>query len=153
MKNKKIILLITVLIISLLFIGKDKINCFVTNYKLRNSNIIINKPDKVIFLEQFNNTNNSKSFNLSLVELGGRGCKPCMRMDTVLSELKNIYNDDINIKIIRVTDKENRKIAKYFGVNAIPTQIIIDKNGNEIFRHTGFISIKELETIINNRIN
>jgi len=151
MKNKKLnIVLIIVVILASIFLlfGKDKLNCFITNYKLKNSDIIINQPDSIIYMRQFINTNDSKPFKISFVELGGYGCKPCMRMDTVLAEIKTIYNDKININIVRVTDKENRKIAKYFGINAIPTQIIIDKTGKERFRHTGFLSVEELVGII-----
>jgi len=152
MKNKKLnIVLIIVVILASLFLlfGKDKLNCFITNYKLRNSDITVNQSDSLVYMRQFTNTNNSKPFKISFVELGGYGCKACMRMDTVLAKIKTIYNDKINIQVVRVTDKENRKIAKYFGVNAIPTQIIIDKTGKEHFRHTGFLSVEELVEIIN----
>ena len=45
--------------------------------------------------------------------------------------------------------RENRKYAKYFGANTIPTQIIMNKTGEDIFRHTGFLSREELEKMIN----
>ena len=156
MKNKKInILLIVIITIAtlLLFFGKDKLNCAITNYKLRNSDIVINQTDSAKFLAQFHNTNKSKYFELSLIEFGGYGCKPCMKMDTVLADLGKIYGEKLNIKIIRVTEKEGRKTAKYFLVNEIPTQIIIDKNGIEIFRHTGFLSKDELVKLLNKHID
>jgi len=131
-----------------LFFAKDKLNCFVTNYHLRNNNIVVSQSDSIRFFKQFNNSSNNNNFDLSLVELGGFGCKPCIRMDTVLMEIKNIYKERVNIKVYRVTDKENRKIAKYFGISAIPTQIIMDKNSKEVFRHTGFLSTEELNKIL-----
>ncbi len=151
MKNKKInILLIVVTVIFFigLFFAKDKLNCFVTNYKLRNNDVEINKTDSVTFFEQFNNSSNTYLFKLSLIELGGYGCKPCMKMDTVLQKIKTIYKDEVNIKTFRVTTDKGKLIAKYFGVNTIPTQIIFDINGNEVYRHTGFLSKHDLETKI-----
>ena len=124
--------------------AKDKLSCFVTNYNLKNNDIIVNKSDSLDYFSQFNNADNSKLFELSLIELGGYGCKPCMKMDTVLSVLGEIYKEKLNIQIVRVTDDEGKIIAKYFGVNAIPTQIIIDNKGDELFRHTGFISKEKL---------
>jgi thioredoxin 1 len=33
---------------------------------------------------------------------------------------------------------------KYYGIAAIPTQVLLDKTGKEFFRHTGYLSTKEL---------
>lgn len=152
MKNKKInivIIAITLIIFIVLILVKDKLNCFITNYYLRNNDIIVNQNDSLIFFQQFDNTSNTYDFELSFIELGGFGCKPCMRMDTVLLELAQVYKNKVKIKTFRVTDDKGKTIAKYFGVNAIPTQIILDKNGKEVFRHTGFLSKEDLENIIN----
>ncbi len=148
MKSKKlniIFIVLSVLVFLLLFFGKDKLTCFVTIYQLKNNNAVVNKSDSIEFFKQFNNVSNTYSYNVSLVELGGFGCKSCVKMDTILQSLNNIYDDKINIKTFRVTTDEGKVIANYFGVNAIPTQIIIDKNGNEVFRHTGFLSKNDLE--------
>jgi thioredoxin 1 len=156
MKNKKLNIVLIIIVVSvslLLLLGKDKLNCAITNYKLRNSDIEINQTDSAKFLAQFHNTDKSKDFELSLIEFGGYGCKPCMKMDTVLADLGKKYGEKLNIKIIRVTEKEGRKTAKYFSVNEIPTQIIIDRNGIEIFRHTGFLSKDELIKLINMHID
>ena len=155
MKNQKLnilFILIIILITLSLFLAKDKLNCFVTKYNLNNNGVVISQTDSLKYLAQFNNSNKAKIFQISLIELGGKGCKPCMKMDTVLSEIKEEYKEKINIKIVRVTDDNGKKVAKYFGVNAIPTQIIIDKNGKEVFRHTGFISKTELRKIKENRL-
>ena len=151
MRNKKlniVLIVLSVLVFLLLFLAKDKLTCFVTSYQLKNSDIVINKSDSIEFFKQFNNSQNTYSYKLSLVELGGFGCKPCMKMDTVLQEIKTIYKEKINIKTFRVTTDGGKVIAKYFGDNAIPTQIIINRNGNEVFRHTGFLLKNDLEAEI-----
>ncbi len=155
MKNKKLNIVLIVLFITLfllLFFAKDKLSCVVTNYELRNNDIIVYQTDSAKFFMQFDNSENTKEFELSLIELGGEGCKPCIRMDTVLLELGQIYKSKVNIRTFRVTNEKGKTIAKYFGINTIPTQIIIDKNGVEIFRHTGFLSTDELDDLIKNYI-
>jgi thioredoxin 1 len=151
--KKKIVIIVVVVISLVVLFGRDKINCIVTNFNLRNNSVVINQSDSAIYLAQFNNLNGEKLFKLSLIELGGYGCKPCMRMDTVLAELGEELGDTINIKKIGITNRESWKIAKYFGVSAIPTQIIINKEGEEVFRHTGFISKEALSNEINSVIN
>ncbi len=148
MKNRTlafVLIGLTFLVLILLFFGKEKLNCFVTNYHLRHNNIEVTQNDSIRFFKQFKNTDNPAEFQLSLIELGGFGCKPCMQMDTVLLELKSIYGNKVKIETYRVTDKTGRKIAKYFGVNTIPTQIVLNKSGKEVFRHTGFLSKEEIE--------
>jgi thioredoxin 1 len=39
---------------------------------------------------------------------------------------------------------ENLPWMKYYGISAVPMQILLDKQGNEFFRHYGFISAEEL---------
>ena len=75
-----------------------------------------------------------------------------MRMDTVLAEISQFYGSDLNLKIIRLTDRENRKIAKYFGVQMIPSQVILNTEGEEVFRHTGFLSKEDLQAEIDKHL-
>lgn len=48
---------------------------------------------------------------------------------------------------MNVSKQETQEWTKYFGIAAIPTQIILDNNGHEIFRHTGLISAEDLGTV------
>ncbi|RLD66858.1 MAG: hypothetical protein DRI84_03855 [Bacteroidetes bacterium] len=145
-KRRNILLLIIGLSLAIIaFLSKDKLSCFKINYQLQHSDIVLVKTDSTQYFEQFKNTENLQKIKLSLFEFGGQGCKPCMRMDTVLTEIKSIYGDALNLKIVRVTSRENRKIAKYFGVRMIPVQVILNTDGEEVFRHIGFLSKEELQ--------
>jgi thioredoxin 1 len=59
----------------------------------------------------------------------------------------------VNIVFLNVTLPENQYLIKYFGIAAIPTQVILDKRGEEFFRHTGFYSTKNLSVQIDTRID
>jgi len=144
-KRNIIIVAILVLIAIAGYFAKDKLSCFKINYELQHSDIEVLHSDSVLYFEQFKNTNGQHEFKLSMIEFGGQGCRPCMRMDTVLAEISQFYGSDLNLKIIRLTDRENRKIAKYFGVQMIPSQIILNAEGEEVFRHTGFLSKEDLQ--------
>ena len=136
MKSKKlniVLIIFSITVFVLLFFAKDKLNCFVTNYHLRNNDAMVTKSDSVLFFEQFDNSSNQYPFELSLIELGGTGCIPCMRMDTVLTEIGEKYKEKINVKVYRVSMRENRKYAKYLGANTIPTQIINEQNRRRSF--------------------
>jgi len=39
--------------------------------------------------------------------------------------------------------------AKKYSIEAIPTQIFLDENGKEFFRHTGFFPEEELIKVLN----
>ncbi len=90
MKNKKlniVLIIFSITVFGLLFFAKDKLNCFVTNYHLHNNDAMVTKSDSVLFFEQFDNSSFQYPLELSLIELGGAGCLPCMRMDMVLTEI------------------------------------------------------------------
>jgi len=37
-------------------------------------------------------------------------------------------------------------LLKFYGIAVIPTQVLLDKTGKEVFRHSGYLSAKELIT-------
>lgn len=74
---------------------------------------------------------------VTMVDLGADSCIPCKMMMPIIEKLEKKYRGKAAIVFIDVwKDKEP---AKRFGVRAIPTQIFFDKNGKEIYRHTGFM--------------
>ena len=155
MKHQKRNIIILAILLVLLFAGyfaKDKISCVTINYQLQHSDVAVVQSDSALYFEQFKNEEGQHEFELSLIEFGGQGCKPCMRMDTVLTEASQFYGSNLNLHIVRLTDRENRKIAKYFGVQMIPSQVILNKEGTEVFRHTGFLSKVELQAEINKHL-
>ena len=89
---------------------------------------------------------------VTLVDLGAQTCIPCKLMAPILDELKETYKGRAEIIFIDVWDKTNTGKAKAFKVMSIPTQIFYDKQGNEVFRHTGFFDkdsiVKKLEELL-----
>jgi thioredoxin 1 len=71
-----------------------------------------------------------------MIEFGGRHCIPCKKMQPILTELAESYGDSISIANVYV--QEQLTLGREYKVRLIPTQIIFDKEGKEVFRHTGF---------------
>jgi len=72
----------------------------------------------------------------AFIEFGGRHCIPCRRMQPILAELAREHGTTITIANVFV--QEQMKLGRQYRIRLIPTQVICDKDGKEIFRHTGF---------------
>lgn len=92
----------------------------------------------------YNYTQNGKSFDFTLIEFGSTGCTVCKQMEPVLEEVRKLENPKVNVVFINIMHPENLAMMKYFGISAVPMQILLDKQGKEIFRHYGFISAADL---------
>jgi len=79
----------------------------------------------------------------SLVDFGSTGCRPCDMMAPILETLKKKYEGKANVLFVHVG--EHRMLAGRYGIQSIPVQIFFDKDGKEIFRHTGFFPQVEVE--------
>ncbi len=59
-------------------------------------------------------------------------------MFPVLDALRAHYGDALAVEFIDVWKTPER--ARPFGVRVIPTQVFLDAQGREVFRHEGFFS-------------
>ena len=85
---------------------------------------------------------------VTMVDLGADKCIPCKMMAPILEKLEKEYQGKAAIVFVDVwKDKEP---ARRFGIRAIPTQIFFDRDGNEVYRHEGFMSEKAIVTQLRN---
>ncbi len=77
-----------------------------------------------------------------LLDLGSHYCTPCQMMVPELDALSGEYAGVVDVEFIDVN--ENQNAAESYGIKLIPTQIFIDADGNELFRHEGFMSREEM---------
>jgi len=78
-----------------------------------------------------------------LVDLGRGTCIPCKMMAPILEELKREYEGRAVVEVIDL--KEDRQAGTDYAIRVIPTQIFFDSEGNEVWRHEGFLP---MDTII-----
>lgn len=73
-----------------------------------------------------------------LVDLGRGTCIPCKKMAPILEELKTAYQTKAVVEVIDLRDDPGA--AREYGIRLIPTQIFFDVDGNEVWRHEGFLA-------------
>lgn len=73
-----------------------------------------------------------------LVDLGADKCIPCKKMAPILKELRAEYAGRATVNFIDVW--KNPSAGREYGIRVIPTQIFYDREGNEVWRHEGFLS-------------
>lgn len=78
------------------------------------------------------------------LELGADSCRSCQIMGSMLYRVKE-QNPLYNIHFINV--KRERAIAQKLQIRMIPTQIIYNKDGEEVYRHIGVLATDELNKL------
>ena len=93
---------------------------------------------------------NSKSdeIKVTFVELGSVGCIPCDKMQPIMKEIAEEYKGQVKVVFHDVRTAKGQPYIKEFGIRAIPTQVFLDKDGNEYFRHLGFFPKEEVIKIL-----
>ncbi len=79
---------------------------------------------------------------VTMIDLGAKKCIPCKMMAPILVKLETAYKGKADIVFIDVW--ENRHPAQRFKIRAIPTQIFFNENGDEVYRHVGFLDEKSI---------
>lgn len=79
----------------------------------------------------------------TMVDFGASGCRPCDMMTPILAELTKKYEGKANILFVHV--REAQVLATRYGIRSIPVQVFFDKDGKEVYRHTGFFPQAEIE--------
>ena len=77
-----------------------------------------------------------------LIELGSAQCRACQMMKPVIAELRNKYKSQLDVELIDV--RVQREAAMKHKIRVIPTQIFLDADGIELFRHEGFFALKDI---------
>ncbi len=85
---------------------------------------------------------------VTFVELGSVGCIPCDKMQPIMKEIEEEYKGQVKVVFHDVKTAEGQPYIKEFGIRAIPTQVFLDKDGNEYFRHLGFFAKDELIKVL-----
>jgi thioredoxin 1 len=97
-----------------------------------------------------NNTNVPKtSYKVTFIELGSVRCIPCQKMQLVMKSIEKKYGNQVKVVFHDVWTPEGKPFGEKYGIEAIPTQVFLDENGKEYFRHLGYFPEEELVKILN----
>lgn len=79
-----------------------------------------------------------------LWDFGAKKCRACKMMAPILEKMKVEYKGKLIVRFTDVWIRENVQLAKEHGIKSIPTQIFLNENGKELWRHTGYISEEDI---------
>lgn len=82
------------------------------------------------------------------IELGSVNCIPCKKMQPVMASVEKKYGEQIKVVFHDVWKAESKHYAKTFGIRVIPTQVFLDREGKEFFRHEGFFPESEIDSLL-----
>ncbi len=71
-----------------------------------------------------------------MLELGSTTCTPCKAMEKVMDELRESYPDTLLVEFVNV--EKSPDVAAKYKIDLIPTQVFLDLDGKEFYRHVGF---------------
>ena len=77
-----------------------------------------------------------------MLELGSVGCVACQEMEPIVADLRLELKGKVDIEFIDVL--KNPAVAEEHRVMTIPTQVFLDADGNELFRHIGVFPKDEI---------
>jgi thioredoxin 1 len=78
----------------------------------------------------------------TLVEFGMDTCASCKAMHKVLDELRAAHAG--RLRVVTVNVMQQPEATAQWRVMAIPTQVLLDGAGREVYRHLGFLSAQAI---------
>jgi thioredoxin 1 len=90
----------------------------------------------------------SARLKVTFIELGSVNCIPCIKMQGVMKELEREYGDQVAIVFYDVWTEAGKPYARQYRLRVIPTQVFLDQDGNEYFRHEGYFPKEDLVQVL-----
>ena len=146
-RSKLYFLLIAVtLLLGLGILSRSKINRFISEKMQKNvaPEIALSVEQKI--QQQYNYNLNNEKFDFTFLEFSSTGCIECEEMEPVLKAIENSNEVNVNVVFMHIMKPEIQDWMKYYGISAVPLQVLLDREGKEFYRHFGVISENELIT-------
>ena len=139
-----VVIFLLVLLVSYLFTHKDVKSgdvCPVTPAIKQNAQQLSPGAEEKI-------KENTTGIKVTFIELGSVGCTPCDMMRPILDEIEKEYEGQVLVRFYDIKTLLGRPYADKYRVQVIPTQVFLDKDGNEYYRHMGFFPKEEIIKIL-----
>ena len=81
---------------------------------------------------------------VTFVELGSVKCIPCKMMQPIMKDIEKEYGREVEVMFHDVWTDDGKPFAEKYGIRVIPTQVFLDKDGKEFFRHEGYYPKDEI---------
>lgn len=145
---RKVLLVIILLLLAIFliagFLFRNEMNDFISEKMKQQAGTEVILSGEAWVDSLFNYTKNEKDFQYTLLEFKSTGCTICKQMEPELEKVRNNQEKKINVVVLNIMNPNSQNVMKYFGISAVPTQLLLDRQGKEIFRNYGFISAGDL---------
>lgn len=81
-----------------------------------------------------------------IMEFGGAHCIPCMHMQPVLQDLREAVGKKAVIRNFWIQDHPD--VAQLHKIMLMPTQVVFNPKGEEVFRHMGYFPPAEFQAAL-----
>jgi thioredoxin 1 len=89
-----------------------------------------------------------KAIKVTFIELGSVNCIPCKKMRPVMDSIEKKYSKQVKVVFHDVWTEAGAPYGQRYGIESIPTQVFLDANGKEYFRHVGFFPEEYVVTVL-----
>ncbi|MBN1837836.1 MAG: thioredoxin family protein [Spirochaetales bacterium] len=95
-----------------------------------------------------NDAGSADSPLVTFVELGSERCIPCVKMQEVMKQMDARYGEQVRIVFHDVWTPEGEPYARQYRIRVIPTQVFLDSQGQEYYRHEGYVPFAQVAEIL-----
>jgi len=81
-----------------------------------------------------------------IVDFHALWCGPCKAQSPILKDLASELGD--RVRVIKIDVDQNQQLAGRYQIQSVPT-VIVFKNGQIVWRHSGVVSKNQLLSILN----
>jgi thioredoxin 1 len=89
---------------------------------------------------------------VTFIELGSVNCIPCRMMQPIMREIEKEYKDQVKVVFYDVWTPEGQPYAVKHRIRVIPTQVFLDKDDKEYFRHEVYFPKDELVKVLKKKV-
>jgi thioredoxin 1 len=90
----------------------------------------------------------SDAVKVTFVEIGSVNCIPCKAMQPIMKAVEEEYKGQVKIVFHDVWTPKGKADSMKYNIRVIPTQVFLDKNGKEYFRHEGYFPKADVVRVI-----
>jgi thioredoxin 1 len=90
----------------------------------------------------------SDGVKVTFVEIGSVNCIPCKAMQPIMKAVEEEYKGQVKIVFHDVWTPKGKMDAAKYNIRVIPTQVFLDKNGKEYYRHEGYFPKEGVAQVI-----
>jgi thioredoxin 1 len=85
---------------------------------------------------------------VTFIEIGAAKCIPCKAMQPIMKEVAQEYKGQVKVVFHDVWTPQGKVDGMKYNIRVIPTQVFLDKNGKEYYRHEGYFPKEELVKVL-----